>query len=331
MKDPYREVELLISRPELLTAIEKVNHEYLNHSAAALSAATERIRVATDMSPVIEAVELINRTTNLITGALRIESMQIISEAVSAFQRNIELATSVAGIGAALQRAMAPAANVFEEARKALEAFTSQKRWKTAAEKYARIMIEAEWPPVLDIPIRVIYKINDLYDQQTIQEFKLTVSEILKTYYDDAKLRAKLSKWAEVPILERRKSILTEIIDAYLLEKYFLVVPCILVQIEGLLGDIASHKGMMRLADIERYLTELFDNRLSASPFDQVKSLIMRKVYESFEWGDAISSSISRHAIVHGADTNYGSKESALKCICLFDYVVYYHSEKFDL
>lgn len=44
-------------------------------------------------------------------------------------------------------------------------------------------------------------------------------------------------------------------------------------------------------------------------------------IVADFKHGIAPNSYLSRHAILHGGDTSYGTIENSLKCILLFDYI----------
>jgi len=214
--------------------------------------------------------------------------------------------------------------------RQTLKLLREQQRYKEANERYAAIMIEVDWPPVLDIPSIAIYDIIEAYDSMPAKQFKAELDDVLINFYDREQLHLKLEKWRKILILSRRMRILEDIVEGHLEGKYNLTIPTTLSQIEGLIGDINEHRGRMRQSDMLGYLEDLFDNQISKSPYDIVKSLILRRVFEQFEWGDAVSSSISRHAILHGAKTDYGDKISSLKSILLFDYIVYYYLKKVE-
>jgi len=219
---------------------------------------------------------------------------------------------------------------VAKQMNQALDFVRAQKDWEKAADRYALIMIEAEWPPVLDVPSSAVFDIVKAYDEMPAGQFKDEISQAMVGFYDEQTLHAKLDEWRGAEALSRRMPILHEVVDGHLRGTYYLTIPTILTQIEGFIGDISEHRGRMRGSDVERYLTELFDNRLASSPFDRVKFLIIDRVFQHFEWGDRIASSISRHAILHGSMTDYGSEVNSLKCILLFDYIVRYYLKKIE-
>ena len=46
-------------------------------------------------------------------------------------------------------------------------------------------------------------------------------------------------------------------------------------------------------------------------------------VFVKFQWGDPLSSSLSRHAILHGGDTDYATALNSVKALLLFDFVLF--------
>lgn len=202
-----------------------------------------------------------------------------------------------------------------------------QEREKKASRRYTAIMIEIDWPPVLDIPNAATHQIIDLYDSMPIDEFRQKIESSLSKFYDEEELSRKLEEWKTVQILERRLGILEDIIVTHTLGKFHLTVPVTLSQIEGVLGDVYGHRGWMSGKSLEKYLADLFNHCIFNSPELSIESLIRDKVYGDFRWGDPVHSDINRNAILHGAKTDYGNKVNSLKCILLLDYIVLFYSK----
>jgi len=56
--------------------------------------------------------------------------------------------------------------------------------------------------------------------------------------------------------------------------------------------------------------------------YDQaIKTFLFNVILVGFEHGTIPKSFLSRHAILHGADTTYGTVTNSLKSILLFDYL----------
>ena len=54
-----------------------------------------------------------------------------------------------------------------------------------------------------------------------------------------------------------------------------------------------------------------------------MKEFVSSEVFTGFEWGSPLTAALSRNAILHGADTNYGTEINSLKAIVLFDFIVF--------
>ncbi len=203
-----------------------------------------------------------------------------------------------------------------------LETFHSAIKSKEENEKYAAIMIKSNWPPVIDFAWDVPRMIIEAYETTEFSEFRIELDNALLKFYDDEKIKEKLISWRDESFLNDRIHILEEIINSFLNGKFFLVVPVMLIQIEGLLGDYFNHIGRMTGNDVTNYLQSI-DGKYLGSMYDAVKKHLSDYIYANFEWGSPITSFLSRHTILHGADKNYGTKMNAIKSILLFDFLVH--------
>jgi hypothetical protein len=313
----------------LFSAVEKVNYEYLRRQSEALTSAVKEAASRVDVAALQNSIHLLQRAVGSVTQAMGALVEQ------EAFKRARELSVILndalfpTSILERIRLAIpAGIESIITKAADSLRWAKAQEAWERAADEYAVIMIKAEWPPVLDIPSSAVYDIVSESKSMSPDQFKSEITKFLLDFYDEQQLKAKLERWKSIPILSRRYAILQAIVTAHLEGRYELTVPVALIQMEGFLGDVSAHKGIMRSADVERYLGALFDDRAFTSPFDRVKSLILQNVLMRFEWGERIAGTISRHAIVHGADTEYGTESASLKCILLFDYLVYYYQKR---
>lgn len=213
--------------------------------------------------------------------------------------------------------------------KQAVDLLLQIERDKKANRRYAAIMMEIDWPPVLDIPSAAIYEIINLYDSMPIEEFRREIDSSLIEFYDQDELSQILEEWKTIKILERRIGILEDIIIGHNLGKFNLTIPTALSQIEGILGDIYNHLGKMKGLHRDNYLTELFNHYIFNLPELSAVPLIW-KVYEGFEWGKPVPSHINRHAILHGFNTDYGYRINSLKCILLLDYIIQHCRKKLE-
>jgi uncharacterized protein (DUF924 family) len=79
----------------------------------------------------------------------------------------------------------------------------------------------------------------------------------------------------------------------------------------------------MSRGDYEKYVERLFSSgdseQLSAAVDKAVVDFWISVLYVGFSHGGPINSQLSRHAIMHGGDVNYGSPAGSLKAILLLD------------
>ncbi|MFP3489612.1 hypothetical protein R0K20_18625, partial [Staphylococcus sp. SIMBA_130] len=75
------------------------------------------------------------------------------------------------------------------------------------------------------------------------------------------------------------------------------------------------------------FLARVLLNDTSAFSFDQqVEKYYVDTILAEFTRGEEIKSDLSRHAILHGADTDYGTKVNSIKTILVLDTII----EKLD-
>jgi hypothetical protein len=114
--------------------------------------------------------------------------------------------------------------------------------------------------------------------------------------------------------------ILRDVIDSHINKKYTLSIPTLLPHIEGTLSEYYITNTEPGKKKINIYIDYLLEENDRYLPF---KGIIVDKLYEHFHWGDQYLPSLSRHAILHGADTNYYTEINSLKVILIFDMIIY--------
>ncbi|EGD49590.1 hypothetical protein Cpap_4028 [Ruminiclostridium papyrosolvens DSM 2782] len=186
--------------------------------------------------------------------------------------------------------------------------------------KYTAILLKYGWTPAKHITLPEINKIIELYDSDIDRKQALINKKII-TFYRKELLEDVLNEWSKRKILQDRLDILKNIIDAHISGKYSLAVPVLLAQIEGVIAKGFCHKGQMHEPCYKAYINEI----LSFNPHNGYNILIsdffVNSMMVDFTYGEPVGSKTSRHAILHGADTNYGTEENSLKLILFLDYI----------
>lgn len=211
--------------------------------------------------------------------------------------------------------------------------FRSLDWWRESLElatEFALVMSQLGWPPPRDLPPRLMRGIVDAFQQydeevdaDELQRFALPVEGKVLEYYPEESVRGMLEDWRGRHLLARRFHILEAAIDAHCRGGYWLSVPVLLAQAEGIVADGFNHKGRMNASQYGAYRAELFeagdDELTPAAVNDALVEFCASVVYVAFAHGEPLSSTLSRHAILHGGDVAYGTEASSLKLLLLID------------
>ena len=120
-----------------------------------------------------------------------------------------------------------------------------------------------------------------------------------------------------------RKHILQEIYSAHIDGRYFLSIPAILSQIDGVCFDSYNAKFFIKdqsnyNPQVTSYILKQFQEAL-----DQYLSPLKNKIPISAREQDMATyqCQLNRHKILHGVDTAYGTEINSLKCLSLLKYI----------
>ena len=194
-------------------------------------------------------------------------------------------------------------------------------RFGTIIDLFSLIMIEIDWPPPLKISPKSMHKIIEIYQKNGVTKAKEYSNTLLLKLYDKKLLIDLLKSWESKVWLDKRITILENVIDAHNEEKFILSIPAMLPQIEGIIVDGYNHKGWFDERKLRKYIDKLYKDGVKNFSVDEViRTFLLKTVWAKFQHGTKTGSSFSRHAILHGADTKYGTAENSLKVILLFDY-----------
>lgn len=128
-----------------------------------------------------------------------------------------------------------------------------------------------------------------------------------------------LDSWRQKNALRERIEILEQAIQVHNHGYYYVSVPAILAQIEGIIADNTKHVGQMSGTKLIKYLEKQFGDKEQTSLENSYLSFCNSVLYTRFGHKQPISSKFSRHAIIHGGDTEYGTEAGSLKAILTFD------------
>ncbi len=194
-----------------------------------------------------------------------------------------------------------------------------------AYEAFGPVMLQLGWPPPTDFDVverkQFVEAYNQYYQANPVA-FQRELDQLILHRYDQTKLEDLLATWGEKKWLARRIPILRAALTAHVAGQYVLSIPAILPQIEGMIADGFAHEGEMHQRQYKNYLTKLLNPKALLLQYpEQINQFMLDVILASFQHGFPIGSPISRHAILHGADTAYGTAINSLKVILLFNYI----------
>lgn len=249
-----------------------------------------------------------------------------IIKALAARQRSIDaaLSPSLAGLakvmgqfGADLERSMSA---IQETLARAIAAFANAETRDKQTREYAAAMLALGWPPVTDLYLPNIREIVSRFPTEDPEMFAAEVSDFLVRFYSPEELEQKLDSWRRLRWVDGRIAILEKVIKAHCAGDFELSIPALLPQIEGVVASGFAYSGRLN----GQQLTALLD-RLLAAEGDLTdaayRQYIDTVLLVGFEHGAPLGSGLSRHAILHGADTHYATVDNSLRTILLFDYL----------
>lgn len=183
------------------------------------------------------------------------------------------------------------------------------------------ILVELGWPPHGDIYIPEAKRIVQIYDEFGHERSKSIVNVFFLEKYSTPKILEILNQWDKKVWLKKRIPILRQVINSHVNGDFYVAIPALLSQLEGIIADGFGHFGWLGSKSLEKYYKNLLSERKKFSLDDQIQKYIFHYVLVHFEHGENPISPISRHAILHGGDTDYGTAANSLKSILLFDYI----------
>lgn len=196
-------------------------------------------------------------------------------------------------------------------------------RAKEDFEEYNKIMLKYNFPPHHDMNYNKFEVIDKISESHGEEQAKEKVYSIIIENYTGEMINLYLKNWEEIDWLQSRLPILKESIINYMEKRYYSVVSCILPMFEGMIIERSNKSGFIKQEELKNIIKKIFDKKGGFSIDETVKIFYLDGVLGSFQHGQVISSPLSRHAILHGADINYGSQINALRCILLLDYLIF--------
>jgi hypothetical protein len=188
-------------------------------------------------------------------------------------------------------------------------------------------------------PLILLDHLHSLVEEE--QATPENIRHLITAYYEaedfDA-LRVMVEDWKDLPFFAQRMHIIEPALDAHVAGQYVLSIPALLPLVEGILTDIIGrravrHEGMPTWA--RTAIEGMYMEALQAASRDIVIQFFSEitmygrvdPIYFTParfpEWvrmqGLTEDQVLQRHAILHGVQIHYGSKENSLRAFLLLD------------
>ena len=224
-----------------------------------------------------------------------------------------QMAASLAPIAAEWTASMAKLAPLFEEASR----FT-----KTAPSRARAAFLAVGYPPTDLITLGELRAIVEAHESGSHEALRKAVAAAVDDITETRAGRAHLrSRWSTSSlVVKSRLRILRDALNAHRLRLYGVSIPAMIAQTEGLIAHAYTHNASMNGAQFKAYLTDAAKEDWLFGPV--LEAFASQVLLTHFSHGSPVPSDLSRHAILHGGDTAYASRENSAKAILLFDYVL---------
>lgn len=199
------------------------------------------------------------------------------------------------------------------------------KKAEDIALRYKSIIVELGYPPHRDVPVEFVRDIVHDYEQYGKEYVAEYIDELMFTYYDEQVISEMSLKWENKNLAKSRIHILRNAIKCHNQMMYDASIPTLLPQLEGVIAEAFDHNEKFNGYHMKVYLKNLLIKKLSDNDLsltDALYNFYIQHILANFEHGKEIASDVSRNAILHGGDKNYGKQSNSLKLILLFDFLI---------
>lgn len=163
---------------------------------------------------------------------------------------------------------------------------------------------------------KLLNRLHELCSSGDFYKAQKLYKRYIINFYTDDEFERMQKAWIKNVTLSSRIEILKQVLKAHRIGLYYVSIPTMLAQIEGYIWAVNEHRGRVE----QRKLKEILKNEEHLSIFTaSISNYIEEVILAPFELGQDVNSEISRNAILHGYDVNYGTREVSLKLIIMMN------------
>lgn len=323
-KERFRD---LISNAEIVDGFTEDDYALLSDKDLEIIAEGLSRRKELSLSPIDNVLDEIDEEISIIakTVSKALEPLQEkISQVVNPLQEKItEVMKPLQPLSKKLEETYAPLAKQMQSITKQWsEAITKflkeQKEYLDAKEMAALIATKYDWFIAFDFYVgkEFFEKLVELDEMNPNNE---EIDDLFINYYDLETRKQMIRDLKEIELIKEYEEILSQIEYGYERELYYLVIPTLFTMIEGMVAKGFQHKGYLGGPQIKEYVNDLLDGYEAQS----LQEIINNRMLASFKHGEMVDSPISRHAILHGGDIDYGMEATALRVFLIFFHLAF--------
>lgn len=193
-------------------------------------------------------------------------------------------------------------------------------------DELAIYLSEMNYPPLdTKIDTETLKDLNEKISKIDNPDEKLeSLDQFIVTAYDEEHIDWNLEIWSEMECLKGRFHIIKEIVMAHKTGLYSLSTLAVFPQIEGVLAEVfpdyRNGAGKFDGKNQKKAFKSVLE--INDDNFDNLWSSYYEKnILEGFTHLEPIYY-LSRHAMAHGADKEYGTAVNSTKSLMIFDYIM---------
>ena len=179
------------------------------------------------------------------------------------------------------------------------------------------------------------------------------VRQVVIDYYEKdnySNLRNMVDDWGENPYFANRMHIITDALEAHIDVKYTLSIPALLPLVEGIVTDIVGRRATRADGGMSGWAGTAIETLYLDSFRESSKDALIAFISGSSVYGNVDTAYftpsmfptwlanqgldgkqiLQRHAILHGVQTDYDSKENSLRSFLILDILSWLKREEWD-
>lgn len=191
-----------------------------------------------------------------------------------------------------------------------------------AYDRFYWILIQHGWPP----PVNKLANLEEFFsivaecEKNGVQAVGKTIETAMLRWHSKEYLKKMVDDWKSSPLLRSRSHILESAIKAHVQGEYVLAIPVFLTQIEGIIASGFRFTGWMNGKKLKEHLDSVLHEALIIKNENEAfRGFFTNILMATFFHGNSMKIQPNRHAILHGADIQYGTEANSLKLILVIE------------